>query len=95
MQTALDVVGGQFGKTYPLVIGGRKLTTQAVLTSTNPSEPSEVVGMTAMATREHADAALEAAWSAFQSWSSRAARRDPRSRCVAAETAWPESRRRI
>jgi 1-pyrroline-5-carboxylate dehydrogenase len=68
MHNALRTVKSQFGKTYPLVIGGKKITTKAMLTSTNPSAPSEVVGMTAKAIREHADAAIEAAWSAFESW---------------------------
>jgi len=35
--------------------------------STNPSNPAEVVGASALAGKEHADAALEAAWKAFES----------------------------
>lgn len=68
MLAALSAVKAEFGKTYPLVIGGKKIQTEAVLVSTNPSEPSEVVGKTARATREHADAAIVAAWKAFESW---------------------------
>jgi 1-pyrroline-5-carboxylate dehydrogenase len=68
MRAALRDVKAQFGRTHPLVIGGKKMSTQAQLTSTNPSAPAEVVGRSARATREHADAALEAAWSAFESW---------------------------
>jgi 1-pyrroline-5-carboxylate dehydrogenase len=68
MHNALRSVKEQFGKTYPLVIDGKKIMTADVLSSTNPSAPSEVVGRTAKATRAHADAALDAAWSAFQSW---------------------------
>jgi 1-pyrroline-5-carboxylate dehydrogenase len=68
MQGALRAVRSEFGKTYPLVIGGKKVMTPEVLTSTNPSAPGEVVGRVAKATREHADAALGAAWSAFDSW---------------------------
>ena len=68
MRAALTRVRSQFGQTYPMVIGGRKVNSQAVIVSTNPSEPGEVVGKAARATREHADAALAAAWSAFDSW---------------------------
>jgi len=68
MRAALRSVKSQFGQSYPMVIGGKKLMTNALLTSTNPSAPSEVVGHSARATREHADAALEAAWTAFESW---------------------------
>lgn len=66
---ALVAVKSQFGQTYPMVmmvIGGHKIHTNAVITSTNPSAPSEVVGRAARATREHADAALESAWLAFE-----------------------------
>lgn len=68
MRAALSAVQAQFGQTYPLVVGGKKHTTGALLTSTNPSAPREVVGLTASASPEHADAALEAAWSAFDFW---------------------------
>src|SRR5258706_134443 len=67
-QCALRSVKSQFGKSHPMVIGGKNVMTNALLTSTNPSAPNEVVGHSARATREHADAALEAAWSAFESW---------------------------
>ena len=68
MHNALRAVKSQFGKTYPLVINGHKVMTRDLLTSTNPSSPDEIVGKTAKATREHADAALDAAWTAFDSW---------------------------
>jgi 1-pyrroline-5-carboxylate dehydrogenase len=68
MRLALDAVRRDFGKTYPLVIGGKAILTESTLASTNPSAPSEVVGFTARATSAHVDAALEAAWSAFESW---------------------------
>jgi 1-pyrroline-5-carboxylate dehydrogenase len=68
IQTALRAVKAQFGATYPLLIGGSRLMTDELLTSTNPSAPSEIIGKTAKATREHADAALNTAWSAFENW---------------------------
>jgi 1-pyrroline-5-carboxylate dehydrogenase len=68
MKEALAAVKSQFAQTYPLVIGGKKIHTDAAITSTNPSAPAEVVGRSARATREHAEAALQAAWTAFESW---------------------------
>ncbi|MDE1009623.1 MAG: L-glutamate gamma-semialdehyde dehydrogenase [Paraburkholderia fungorum] len=68
MQQALKKVRAEFGKTYPLIINGERVQTEATLVSTNPSNPEEVVGYTAKATTRHADAALEAAWAAFESW---------------------------
>jgi 1-pyrroline-5-carboxylate dehydrogenase len=68
MRVALHSVRAQFGQSYPMVIGGKKVMTDAQLTSTNPSTPSEVVGKAARATREHAELALNAAWNAFDSW---------------------------
>ena len=68
MATALRSVRAQFGNTYPMVIGGKKVMSEALLVSTNPSAPSEVIGKSARATREHAEAALDAAWTAFESW---------------------------
>ncbi len=68
MSAALRAVRAQFGRTYPLLIGGKHIHTEALLQSTNPSNPDELVGSTAKADRLHAEAALEAAWSAFESW---------------------------
>ena len=68
MQVALRAVKSQFGRVYPLVIGGERVMTEALLRSTDPSDPARAIGSTAKAERTHADSALEAAWSAFHSW---------------------------
>ena len=68
MQQALKKVHAEFGQAYPLVINGERVQTEAKLVSTNPSNPAEIVGYTAKATTQHADAALDAAWAAFESW---------------------------
>ena len=62
MQRALKKVRSEFGQTYPLLINGERVQTEAKLVSTNPSNPEEIVGYTARATTRHADDALEAAW---------------------------------
>jgi len=68
MRKALAEVRGQFGHHYPLIIGGEKVETGEKIASTNPSDPAQVVGYTSKAKAPEADAALEAAWKAFQSW---------------------------
>ena len=59
MQQALADVRAQFGKTYPLIIGGERITTDKTIESTNPANPSEVVGRVASATVELANRAIE------------------------------------
>ncbi len=68
MRAALSFVRLQLGRSYPLVIGGEKVDTKNTITSTNPSNPGEVIGKTAKAGIPEADAALNAAWKAFGSW---------------------------
>ena len=68
MHKALVEVKAQLGHHYPLIIGGEKVDTARKVVSTNPSDPAQVVGTTAMASAAEADAALEAAWKAFASW---------------------------
>jgi 1-pyrroline-5-carboxylate dehydrogenase len=68
MEDALASVKSQFGKEYPLVIGGEKVTTKDKIQSTNPSRPSEVIGIFQKATVEMANHAVEAAARAFERW---------------------------
>jgi len=69
MRGALERVRAAFGTTYPLVIGGKRITTKDTFPSTNPANPSEVVGTFSKATVEQANQAIEAAERAFPSWS--------------------------
>ena len=68
MQAALGKVRAEFGATYPMIINGERVLTEEKLVSTNPSNPAEIVGNSAKANARHADAALDAAWRAFESW---------------------------
>ena len=68
MRKALAEVRSQFGHHYPLIIGGERVHTQASITSTNPSNPTEIVGTSAKAGAAEAEAALDAAWRAFRTW---------------------------
>ncbi len=73
---ALGQVQAECGRQYPLVIGGQHLMTEAVIRSTNPSHPDQVVGVTGKADRALAEQAMQAALTAYESWS----RTDPQAR---------------
>jgi len=65
---ALAQVRERLGRTYPLVIDGKQITTENTSTSINPAHPDQIVGRFAKATVEHANQAVEAAARAFESW---------------------------
>jgi 1-pyrroline-5-carboxylate dehydrogenase len=65
---ALEQVKRELGQTYPLIIGGKKITNEATLASRNPSQPDQVIGYFSRATVEQVDEAVQAAASAFESW---------------------------
>jgi 1-pyrroline-5-carboxylate dehydrogenase len=68
-KAALDKVKNEYlGHTYPLIIGGKEVTTPNTFDSVNPARPDEVLGTFADATADHADMAIEAAYEAFQTW---------------------------
>ena len=68
MEEALQRVKKMFGREYPLVIAGEKITTTDKTKSLNPSHPEEVVGIFQKATVEMANRAIEAANEAFERW---------------------------
>ncbi|MEK6284377.1 MAG: L-glutamate gamma-semialdehyde dehydrogenase [Acidobacteriota bacterium] len=68
MREAIADAESQFGREYPLIIGGKRYTTGDMLASVNPSNYEEVVGLVHKATVELADKAIEAATAAFQEW---------------------------
>ena len=68
MRTALREVRARFGKQYPLVIDGEKITTGKWMRSLNPSQPSEIVGAVAEAGIPEAERAVQAARKAFRHW---------------------------
>jgi delta-1-pyrroline-5-carboxylate dehydrogenase (EC 1.5.1.12) len=68
MREALRRVRAEFGRHWPLYIGGAWVDTGERIVSLNPSAPSEVVGTVAKAGKAEAEAALEAAWKAYRTW---------------------------
>jgi 1-pyrroline-5-carboxylate dehydrogenase len=69
MKTALELVAGQLGREYDLIIGGRRLKTGDKIRSLNPARPAQVVGVHQKAGAAHAEDAMAAALHAFESWS--------------------------
>jgi 1-pyrroline-5-carboxylate dehydrogenase len=69
MKTALEFVFSQLGREYDLVIGGRRIKTADKIRSLNPARPAQIVGIHQKAGAEHAQQAISAALSAFESWS--------------------------
>lgn len=65
---ALEQVKSELGQTYPLIIGGQKITNEATFASVNPSQPEQVIGYFSKATVEQANEAVQAAAQAFESW---------------------------
>lgn len=65
MRDALASAQREFGKEYPLLIGGEPIKTGQKIRSLNPSNPREVVGIVQRATVAHAEQALAAATVAF------------------------------
>src|SRR5271156_1719191 len=68
MSAALKKVAAEFGREYPMYIGGQKVFTTAKMMSTNPSHPSQVIGVFQAANAENANEAVLAANKAFESW---------------------------
>jgi 1-pyrroline-5-carboxylate dehydrogenase len=68
MEEALKKVASEFGREYPMYIGGKAVTTKEKRTSTNPSHPEQVIGVFQTATQQMAAEAVEAASKAFESW---------------------------
>lgn len=66
---ALEKVGRQLGRSYPIVIGGRRIKkTKESFDSTNPSNHSEVIGTFAKGDASLAVKAVETAAVAFEDW---------------------------
>ena len=68
MQEALGRARAQLGQTYDLSIAGKAVKTATTFNSTNPADPSEIIGVHYAATAQEATSAIEAATAAFVSW---------------------------
>ncbi len=69
MESALKKVRSELGKKHPLMIGGKAISTEKELVSTNPANPKEVIASFSKATQKEAELAMQEACKAFESWS--------------------------
>src|SRR2546429_6552194 len=68
MEEALKKVKSEFGREYPMWLAGQRVTTPEKRNSTNPSRPSEVIGVFQNTTADMAKQAVEAAHKYFDTW---------------------------
>ena len=68
MEAALKKVASEFGREYPMYIGGKQVITVDKKSSINPSHPTQVIGVFQSATADMANQAVESAAKAFDSW---------------------------
>jgi len=68
MEAALNKVKAEFGREYPLVIGGQRITGLKTFDSTNPAHKGQLLGKFQKGSRAHVEQAVDAAWKAFESW---------------------------
>jgi RHH-type proline utilization regulon transcriptional repressor/proline dehydrogenase/delta 1-pyrroline-5-carboxylate dehydrogenase len=68
MSKALERVSEQLGRTYPLIIGGERISEAETAVSLNPSHIDRTVGRITQASLAHADMALERGRAAFETW---------------------------
>ena len=68
MQAALEKVGAEFGREYPLVINGERITGLKTFDSINPSRKDQVLAKFQKATKAHVEKAIDAATDAFERW---------------------------
>jgi len=68
MEAALKKVASEFGREYPMCIAGQEVKTAEKMRSTNPSHPSQVIGVVQKASAEQARHAIESAHDYFATW---------------------------
>jgi RHH-type proline utilization regulon transcriptional repressor/proline dehydrogenase/delta 1-pyrroline-5-carboxylate dehydrogenase len=68
MDDTLSQVAAQLGRTYPPVVGGRSIPTEATFDSVNPSHSKQIVGRCGRASVAQAKEAVAAAKAAFPAW---------------------------
>jgi 1-pyrroline-5-carboxylate dehydrogenase len=68
-EKAIAAVRAGAGAKHPLLIGGRRLEGSGTFPTTNPARPAEILGHFALASKEQAVQAIDAAVAAFATWS--------------------------
>ncbi len=67
-EAALKKVRNELGQEYPLIINGERIFTDTHITSKNPSNHQEVVGVVCQASLKEAEYAMQTALETFEYW---------------------------
>jgi len=67
-EQGLKVVEGYLGKTYELIINGKRVKSEKTMVSLNPSKHKEVVGTIYQAGLKEAEEAMQVALKTFETW---------------------------
>ncbi len=68
LEAELKKAEENFGKEYPLIIGGERITTEEKIVSYNPANKSEVIGYVSKANQDLAEKAMKVADETFEWW---------------------------
>lgn len=64
----LELVEGYLGKTYPLIIGGKRVESNKLVDSYNPANHKELIGRIHQAGIKEAEKAMQTALETFETW---------------------------
>src|SRR5690625_1135634 len=67
MDQAIKEVEASLGGEYPLIINGERVTTDEKITSVNPANPNEIIGVVSKANKDIAEKAMKVADETFES----------------------------
>lgn len=67
--SAIDLVSSEFGKTYPIIIDGKRIHTSQTMIRTSPTDRRLTLGYIMKGNSTHAKKAIQAATRAFEKWS--------------------------
>ncbi|HTI14268.1 MAG TPA: L-glutamate gamma-semialdehyde dehydrogenase [Dictyobacter sp.] len=65
---AIEQVQKELGQTYPIIIGGKKITGARTFDSLNPAQPEQIIGRFTAATVEQTNEAISSAAQTFDDW---------------------------
>lgn len=68
MLAALKNARKNLGQKIPVVINGKNIITSKTLNSVNPANPSEILGVVSLASKDEAEKAINSAAEAFKTW---------------------------
>ena len=67
-EAAIEKVKKELGKSWPLVIGKNRIFTKEKITSTNPGNVDEMIGVVSRGNKEYAEKAMQEALQSYETW---------------------------